>query len=70
MIRYAFVAFFGSQLEICTTLRLTSFPVLLSISLYERQAKMAGTIGFYDTIAHVAEKVIDTLPRSLKRMSE
>ena len=31
---------------------------------------MAGTIGFYDTIAHVAEKVFDTLPRSLKRMSE
>lgn len=50
-------------------IRLTSFPVLLSISLYERQAKMAGTIGFYETVAHVAEKVFDTLPRSLKRMT-
>lgn len=50
-------------------IRLTSFPVLLSISLYERQAKMAGTTGFYETVSHVAEKVFDTLPRSLKRMT-
>ncbi|KAF9530419.1 hypothetical protein CPB83DRAFT_850884 [Crepidotus variabilis] len=50
-------------------IRLTSFPVLLSISLYERQLKRAGTVNFYDTVIHVAEKVFDTLPRSLKRMT-
>ncbi|KAF8159446.1 receptor-activated Ca2+-permeable cation channel [Crassisporium funariophilum] len=50
-------------------IRLTSFPILLMISLYERQAKLAGAITFYDTIAHVAEKVFDTLPRSMKRMT-
>lgn len=30
---------------------------------------MAGTTGFYETVSHVAEKVFDTLPRSLKRMT-
>lgn len=39
------------------------------VSLYERQSKQAGTTNLYDTIAHVAEKAFDTLPRSLKRMS-
>ncbi|KIM44732.1 hypothetical protein M413DRAFT_442685 [Hebeloma cylindrosporum] len=50
-------------------IRLTSFPILLAISFYERQSKLAGTITLYDTIVHVAEKVFDTLPRSLKRMT-
>ncbi|PPQ76669.1 hypothetical protein CVT24_011914 [Panaeolus cyanescens] len=50
-------------------IRLTSFPVLLTISLYERQCKAAGSENFYDTIAHMAEKVFDTLPRTLKRMT-
>jgi hypothetical protein len=50
--------------------RLTSFPILIGISFYERQSKSAGTITFYDTVAHMAEKVFDTLPRSLKRMSK
>jgi hypothetical protein len=49
--------------------RLTSFPILLAISFYERQSKLAGTITIYDTVVHIAEKVFDTLPRSLKRMS-
>lgn len=50
--------------------RLTSFPILIGISFYERQSKLAGTLTFYDTIAHMTEKVFDTLPRSLKRMSK
>lgn len=47
--------------------RLTSFPILLVISFYERQSKRAGTVTLYDTIT---ERVFDTLPRSLKRLSE
>ncbi|TFK65590.1 hypothetical protein BDN72DRAFT_900556 [Pluteus cervinus] len=50
-------------------IRLTSFPLLLLIALYERQAKKNGTTGLYDTLGAVAEKVFDTLPRSIKRMS-
>ncbi|KDR80736.1 hypothetical protein GALMADRAFT_241168 [Galerina marginata CBS 339.88] len=50
-------------------IRLTSFPILLAISFYERQSKLAGTITLYDTVIHVAEKVFDTLPRTFKRMT-
>ncbi|KIP03001.1 hypothetical protein PHLGIDRAFT_16153 [Phlebiopsis gigantea 11061_1 CR5-6] len=50
-------------------IRLTSFPVLLLIAVYERQAKSSGALTFYETVSSVAEKVMDTLPRSLKRMS-
>ncbi|KAH9479382.1 hypothetical protein JR316_0007972 [Psilocybe cubensis] len=39
------------------------------ISLYERQSKQAGTTNLYETLAHMAEKAFDTLPRSLKRMT-
>ncbi|KAJ8095307.1 hypothetical protein PM082_010530 [Marasmius tenuissimus] len=51
------------------TIRLTSFPILLLIALYERQAKLNGTIGFYDTVSAVGVKFVDTLPRTLKRLS-
>ncbi|CAL1715034.1 unnamed protein product [Somion occarium] len=50
-------------------IRVTSFPILLLIAGYERQAKRTGAITFYDTITAAAEKVLDTLPRSLKRMT-
>ncbi|KAF8239383.1 receptor-activated Ca2+-permeable cation channel [Tricholoma matsutake] len=50
-------------------IRLTSFPLLLLIALYERQSKQSGTTTFYDTIGAVAEKVFDTLPRHLKRLT-
>lgn len=40
------------------------------IALYERQSKQSGTTTFYDTMGAVAEKVFDTLPRHLKRLSE
>ncbi|KAF9006151.1 hypothetical protein BDQ17DRAFT_1389716 [Cyathus striatus] len=47
---------------------LTSFPILLFIALYERQSKTAGTASFSETVGHMAEKVFDLLPRSIKRM--
>ncbi|KAF8653547.1 hypothetical protein AX16_003910 [Volvariella volvacea WC 439] len=50
-------------------IRLTSFPVLLLIAAYERQSKKSGTIGFYDTLGAVAERVFDTLPRGIKRLT-
>lgn len=50
-------------------IRLTSFPILLLIAAYERQAKRTGSLTFYETVSAAAEKVLDTLPRSLKRLS-
>ncbi|KAI0073518.1 hypothetical protein K474DRAFT_1686181 [Panus rudis PR-1116 ss-1] len=50
-------------------IRLTSFPILLLIAWYERQAKESGAITFYETVSAAAEKVFDTLPRQLKRLS-
>ncbi|KAG5220099.1 Calcium channel YVC [Salix suchowensis] len=49
---------------------LTSFPILLGIAVYERQAKKNHTIGFYSTFSAIAEKAIDTLPRQFKRLSK
>lgn len=43
--------------------------ILLMISWYERYAKKAGTGSFYDTFVHAAEKLFDSLPRPLKRVS-
>jgi len=50
-------------------IRLTSFPILLLIAWYERQAKRTGAFTFYETISAAADKVFDTLPRSIKRMT-
>ncbi|KAG7444990.1 uncharacterized protein BT62DRAFT_933403 [Guyanagaster necrorhizus] len=47
-------------------IRATSFPILLMIAFYERQAKFYGTIGFSETFTVAAEKVYDTLPKGLK----
>ncbi|KAK0501531.1 hypothetical protein EDD18DRAFT_1143127 [Armillaria luteobubalina] len=47
-------------------IRATSFPILLTIALYERQAKFHGTTGFSETFTVAAEKVYDTLPKKLK----
>ncbi|KAK0202576.1 hypothetical protein DFS33DRAFT_1374610 [Desarmillaria ectypa] len=47
-------------------IRATSFPILLTIALYERQAKFHGTTGFSETFTVAAEKVYDTLPKGLK----
>ncbi|KAG2011863.1 calcium activated cation channel [Coprinopsis cinerea AmutBmut pab1-1] len=48
-------------------IRLTNFPLLLMISFYERQSQKAGSVSFSETVGYLAEKVYDTLPRSLKR---
>ncbi|KAH8093280.1 hypothetical protein BXZ70DRAFT_949750 [Cristinia sonorae] len=50
-------------------IRLTSFPILLLIAVYERQAKRSGSITFYETVSSAAEKVFETLPRNLKRLT-
>ncbi|KAF8548945.1 hypothetical protein OG21DRAFT_1606680 [Imleria badia] len=50
-------------------IRVTNFPILLIIAWYERQAKKTASLGFYETISSVFEKVVETLPRPLKRMS-
>ncbi|KZT71972.1 hypothetical protein DAEQUDRAFT_723607 [Daedalea quercina L-15889] len=50
-------------------IRLTSFPVLLLIAWYERQAKQTGTFTFSETMSKAADRVFDTLPRSIKRMT-
>ncbi|KAI0629114.1 hypothetical protein C8Q77DRAFT_1161302 [Trametes polyzona] len=50
-------------------IRLTSFPILLGIAWYERQAKSSGSFTFYETVSAAAEKIFDTLPRHLKRLT-
>lgn len=50
-------------------IRATNFPLLLLIAFYERQAKVNGTIGFVETVSAAAERVFDTLPRHLRRLS-
>ncbi|KAF5387405.1 hypothetical protein D9757_005757 [Collybiopsis confluens] len=50
-------------------IRITNLPTLLLIALYERQAKQNGTTGFYETFFAVIEKVYDSFPRNLKRLS-
>ncbi|TFK39792.1 hypothetical protein BDQ12DRAFT_722005 [Crucibulum laeve] len=50
-------------------IRLTSFPILLLISLYARQAKSAGTNSFAETLGYAAERAFDSLPRQLKRFT-
>ncbi|KAG6889749.1 hypothetical protein C0992_004267 [Termitomyces sp. T32_za158] len=49
-------------------IRITSFPILLLISLYERQSKRSGTTSFHETIAAITDKILDALPRQLRRM--
>ncbi|THH05416.1 hypothetical protein EW145_g4818 [Phellinidium pouzarii] len=50
-------------------IRLTSFPILLSIAYYERQAKHIHASTFSETVSATAERVIETLPRSVKRLT-
>ncbi|KAG6919506.1 hypothetical protein DXG01_005096 [Tephrocybe rancida] len=40
-------------------IRVTSFPILLLISVYERQSKKNGTVNFYETVSAVAEKIFE-----------
>ncbi|KAI5833279.1 hypothetical protein K523DRAFT_370042 [Schizophyllum commune Tattone D] len=50
-------------------IRLTSFPILLGIALYERQAKKHGTTTFSDTLSATVERIFDALPRQITRLS-
>ena len=49
--------------------RLTSFPILLTIAYYERQAKRTQATTFTEAVSATAERVVETLPRSIKRLS-
>lgn len=50
-------------------IRVTNFPILLSIAWYERQRKLSNSHGFYDTVSAATEALYDKLPRPLKRLS-
>ncbi|KIJ55272.1 hypothetical protein M422DRAFT_23881 [Sphaerobolus stellatus SS14] len=50
-------------------IRLTSFPILLAISLYERHKAEAGAFTFYEHVSMGVERVFDMLPKPLKRIS-
>lgn len=50
-------------------IRVTSFPVLLSIAFYERQARKRGTVGIGETMMAMTEKFFETLPRQFKRFT-
>ena len=59
-----------ADLMLSYTSRATNFPILLFIAWYERQSKSSGSSSFYETMTSVAEKIFDTLPRQVKRLSE
>ncbi|KAI9458175.1 hypothetical protein BJY52DRAFT_1149869 [Lactarius psammicola] len=48
-------------------IRLTNFPILLTIAFYERQAKKTGSIGVGETLVATTERLIETLPRNMRR---
>ena len=50
-------------------IRITAFPILVTIAFYERQTIDVPGATFYDRVTGVAERVFDTLPRRLKRLS-
>ncbi|KAJ7504347.1 receptor-activated Ca2+-permeable cation channel [Mycena galericulata] len=47
-------------------IRTTSFPILLTVSLYERQAKKNGTTNIYETFLVAMEKMLEALPRRFR----
>jgi hypothetical protein len=49
--------------------RSTNFPILITIALYERQAKKIGTVGVGETLLATTEHFLETLPRNIKRWS-
>lgn len=59
----------GSSFLTDKAYRLTNFPMLLTIALYERQAKKIGTVGVGETFMATAEQFVETLPRNIKRWS-
>ncbi|TFY58233.1 hypothetical protein EVG20_g8233 [Dentipellis fragilis] len=49
--------------------RVTNFPILIAISVYERQAKKHGSTTIKETIQATTERIFETLPRQLKRFT-
>ncbi|KAI9464263.1 hypothetical protein F5148DRAFT_1210255 [Russula earlei] len=47
--------------------RLTNFPILITIAMYERQAKKIGTVGVGETLMATTEHFLETLPRNVRR---
>lgn len=50
-------------------IRVTNFPILLAIAWYERQRKKSNSISFSETVSTAVERIYESLPRPLKRMS-
>jgi len=50
-------------------IRLTNFPILITIAFYERQAKKTGSIGVGETLIATTERFIETLPRNMRRLT-
>lgn len=48
---------------------MSNLPILLLIAFYERQSTDMSAVTFYETLTTAAERVYDTLPRRLKRLS-
>jgi len=50
-------------------IRLTNFPILLAIALYERQTRHTRATTFYEACTEIAEQIVESLPLPIKRMS-
>ncbi|KZV94556.1 hypothetical protein EXIGLDRAFT_766972 [Exidia glandulosa HHB12029] len=50
-------------------IRISNLPILLFIAFYERQSTDMNSTTFYETLTTTAERVYDTLPRRIKRMT-
>ena len=48
---------------------MTSFPILLVIAYYERRVKEAHATTFSETLTVTAERLLENLPKQLRRMS-
>ncbi|CCA70742.1 related to receptor-activated Ca2+-permeable cation channel-Laccaria bicolor [Serendipita indica DSM 11827] len=49
--------------------RVCAAPVLIGVAFYERHTIHLPGITIYERVSHVAERVFDSLPRRLKRMT-
>ncbi|KAH7105755.1 hypothetical protein BKA62DRAFT_826183 [Auriculariales sp. MPI-PUGE-AT-0066] len=50
-------------------IRIANLPILLFIAFYERQAMDMSSVGFYETVTTTAERIYDSLPRRIKRLT-
>ncbi|KAI0034476.1 hypothetical protein K488DRAFT_45428 [Vararia minispora EC-137] len=49
-------------------IRVTNLPILVLVSLYERQAMRVGATGLGETLTITMELIIEKMPRQIKRM--